>query len=331
MGSNLAHRLLTEGHQVTILDNLSRRGGQRNVDWIRETHGPSSFAFIQAELSDTQGLRRAVEGIDRIYHLASQVAVTDSIENPDRDFAVNAAGTLNLLEAVRLSRSDPVLIYSSTNKVYGSLEDIPLVEEPTRFRYADLPHGVPESQPLDFHTPYACSKGAADQYVRDYHRVFGLRTVVMRQSCIYGPRQFGSEGQGWVAWLMVAALTRQPITIHGNGKQVRDLLFVDDLLDAYEAAIQEIERAAGAIYNIGGGPALTMSVWGEFGPRLERLLGRRVAPTFQLWRAGDQRVYISDIGKAECELGWRPRVSLDDGLRRLLDWLRENASLFGAG
>lgn len=329
-GSNLAYRLLSDGHQVTILDNLSRRGGQRNVDWLRERLGPSSFTLIQAELNDTQALRRAVEGIDRIYHLASQVAVTESIRNPLADFAVNAAGTVMLLEAVRTSGSNPVLIYSSTNKVYGTLEGISLVEEPTRYRYADLPQGVPESQPLDFQTPYACSKGAADQYVRDYHRVFGLRTIVMRQSCIYGPRQFGSEGQGWVAWLMVAALAGQPITIHGDGKQVRDLLFVDDLLDAYEAGIQGIDRAAGEIYNIGGGPALTMSVWGEFGPRLESLVGGRVAAAFRSWRPGDQRVYISDIRKAERELGWRPQVSLDAGLSRLLNWLREHASLFGA-
>jgi len=220
------------------------------------------------------------------------------------------------------------VIYASTNKVYGGMEDVSVVEEETRYRYVDLPYGIPESHPLDFHSPYGCSKGCGDQYVRDYHRIYGLPTVVMRQSCIYGPRQFGVEDQGWVAWFVIAAITGKPITIYGNGKQVRDVLFIEDLLDAYDAAQEHIEHAAGQIYNIGGGIKNTMSVWLEFRPMLEKLVGHWVEAQFGAWRPGDQRIYISDIRKAQLELNWQPVVGVEEGLHRLAAWVLANKQLF---
>lgn len=328
IGSNLAARLLQEGHEVTILDNLSRPGGESNLDWLRANFGQESFRLIQADLKDFAALCRATEGAERVYHLAGQVAVTTSVRDPRADFEDNALGTFNALEAARTVGADPIFIYSSTNKVYGGMESVRIVEEPTRYRYADFPFGISEDQPLDFHSPYGCSKGAGDQYVRDYHRIYGLRSIVMRQSCIYGYRQFGIEDQGWVAWFIIAAIKGRPITIYGDGKQVRDVLFIDDLLDAYEAAVQRIDQAAGHIYNIGGGPENTMSVWAEFGPLLEELLGRSIPVTHGEWRPGDQLVYISDIRKAERELGWRPRVGVREGVRRLFEWVRENQELF---
>lgn len=329
IGSNLAHRLLGEGQEVTILDNLSRPGSQHNLAWLRAARHPGNLRLIQADVRDVNALRRAVLGAERIYHLAGQVAVTTSLEDPRGDFEANALGTFNLLEVLRAVGGDPTLIYSSTNKVYGPLAGVPVVEEVSRYRFADIPYGISEQQPLDFHGPYGCSKGAADQYVRDYCRVYGMRTVVMRQSCIYGYRQFGVEDQGWMAWFMIAALKGWPITMYGNGKQVRDVLFVDDLLDAYEAAVERIDRAAGQIYNIGGGRDNALSVWAEFGPMLEALINRRIPVSYRDWRHGDQHVYISDMRKAEHELGWRPKIAVAEGIQRLFEWIRQNEHLFG--
>ena len=328
IGSNLANRLLGVGHEVTIYDNLSRAGGESNIRWLRETHGNDSFHLMQADLRDFSALCRAAEGAERVYHLAGQVAVTTSVRNPRMDFEENALGTFNALEAARLVGDDPVFLYTSTNKVYGGMEDIAVEEGETSYRYADLPHGAPESQPLDFHSPYGCSKGAGDQYTRDYVRIYGLRSVVLRQSCIYGYRQFGIEDQGWVAWFIIAALKGRPITIYGDGKQVRDVLFIDDLLDAYDAAVDNIDTAAGQVYNVGGGPANTMSIWAEFGPLLEKLLGRKIPVTHADWRPGDQRIYVSDIRKAAQELGWRPQISVEEGVTRLFTWIRDNQRLF---
>ena len=216
-----------------------------------------------------------------------------------------------------------------TNKVYGGMEDVPIVERDNRYEYAELPHGVAETQPLDFHSPYGCSKGAADQYVRDYHRIYGLRTVVFRQSCIYGPRQMGVEDQGWVAWFIIAAVTGEPITIYGDGKQIRDVLFVDDLVGALTAAAEGIDVTEGEIYNIGGGPANTMAIWTEFGPLLSEILGRRIEPAaYGDWRSGDQQVFVADIRKAERDFGWRPQVGVSDGVERLVHWVMANRDLF---
>jgi CDP-paratose 2-epimerase len=256
------------------------------------------------------------------------VAVTTSVKNPRKDFEDNAIGTFNALEAARYSEDNPVFLFSSTNKVYGGMEDIAVVEEAQRYRYSDHLNGIPETQATDFHSPYGCSKGAADQYVRDYARIYGLRTVVSRQSCIYGYRQFGIEDQGWVAWFIIAALKRRPISIYGNGKQVRDILFIDDLLDAYDSMVKNIDRTAGEIYNIGGGPKNVMSIWTEFGPMLEELVGYQVPVTYHNWRAGDQPVYVSDIRKAERELDWSPQISVSQGIKQLFEWVKNNQEYF---
>jgi CDP-paratose 2-epimerase len=254
--------------------------------------------------------------------------VTTSVTNPRDDFEANALGTFNMLEAARLSGRDPVFIYASTNKVYGGMEDVRLVEEATRWRYADLEHGCPETQPLDFHSPYGCSKGTGDQYVRDYARIYGLRSVVLRQSCIYGPRQFGIEDQGWLAWMIIAAVTGRKITIYGDGKQVRDVLHVDDLLNAYDAAVEKIDSAKGQVYNMGGGTRNVMSIWAEFGPILERLLGKKIEVDRNDWRPGDQKVFYADFRKAQRELGWEPKIDLEEGIERLFNWVIENRELF---
>jgi CDP-paratose 2-epimerase len=266
--------------------------------------------------------------VDRVYHLAAQVAVTTSVADPRLDFDTNALGTFNVLEAVRLMAPDAVVIYASTNKVYGGMEDLVLIEDRHRYAYRDLPHGIGEDRPLDFHSPYGCSKGSGDQYVRDYHRMYGLKTVVMRQSCIYGPRQFGVEDQGWLAHFCIAARLGRPITIYGNGKQVRDVLWIDDLIAAYEFAAERIDCVAGGIYNIGGGPQNCVSVWKEFGPRLEELAGRRIEVLFGDWRPGDQPIYVSDIRRAEEDLGWRPTVDPDRGMAQLWEWIDGNVELF---
>lgn len=328
IGSNYVHRLLHRGEQVTIYDNLSRAGASKNMAWLEDTFGKDGSRLIVGDVADGAHLMEAAEDTDVIVHLAGQVAVTISVTNPRDDFDANALGTFNALEAARASGRDPVFVYASTNKVYGGMDDVALVEQPTRWRYRDLEHGCPESQPLDFHSPYGCSKGAGDQYVRDYARIYGLRSVVFRQSCIYGPRQFGIEDQGWIAWMTIAAVTGRRITIYGDGKQVRDILHVDDLLDAYDAAVEKIDVAAGQVYNLGGGPGNVMSVWAEFGPILEKLLGDAIPVARSDWRPGDQKVFYADIRKAERELGWIPKIEVEQGVEMLFEWVNKNRSLF---
>ena len=327
IGSNYVHRLVQRGEQVTIYDNLSRVGAPRNIAWLEETFGKDAFRLIVGDLRNADLLAELVKDMDVIVHLAGQVAVTSSVTNPREDFEANALGTFNVLEAARLSERNPIFIYASTNKVYGGMEDVEIVEEATRWRYKDLIEGCPETQPLDFHSPYGVSKGAGDQYTRDYSRIYGLRSVVFRQSCIYGPRQFGIEDQGWLAWMMIAAVTGQQITIYGDGKQVRDVLHVSDLLNAYDLAIEKIDRARGQVYNIGGGPRNVLAVWAEFGPILERLLGREVEVARADWRPGDQRVFYADFSKAKRELGWEPKIDLEEGLEMLFHWVKENRTL----
>ncbi len=328
IGTNYVARLLERGEDVILFDNLSRRGTPRNVDWLKTTYGEGSFQLMVEDVRNPSVLTSLAADVDVIVHLASQVAVTTSVTHPREDFEVNAQGTFNVLEAARLSERKPDVIYSSTNKVYGEMEGLAVEEGETKYRYTDLPYGVPETQPLDFHSPYGCSKGAGDQYVRDYHRMYNLPTVVFRQSCIYGPHQFGIEDQGWVAWFVIAALTGRPITIYGDGKQVRDVLFVEDLLDAYDLALENMDKAAGEIYNIGGGPGKTLAVWKEFGPLLEEALGKEIPVTWEEWRPGDQRVFIADICKAQRDLGWSPHTSPEEGITRLIAWARENRDLF---
>ena len=325
VGCNLADRLLSEGHRVTVFDDCSRPGSAANLDWLRERHG-SALTAIRGDVRDGDAVTSAVHAADVVYHLAGQTAVTTSLDDPISDFDVNAAGTVHVLEAARMSPRDPVVLYASTNKVYGDLAGAEVVEHETRYAFRDLPNGVAEDQPLGFNSPYACSKGAGDQYTVAYHRAFGVRTVVFRQSCVYGPRQLGHEEQGWLAWFVLASLQDLPLTIFGDGKQVRDVLFVDDLLDAYELALNRIETTAGRAYNIGGGPAHSVSVWFELGPLLEAALGRSVRPRFAGWRTGDQRIFVCDTTAAEHDFGWRPQVGITDGLARLVAWARTPAA-----
>jgi CDP-paratose 2-epimerase len=328
IGSNAAHHFIGRGDQVTIFDNLSRRGSQHNLAWLRAEHGVDSFALIQADLRDFTALAQAARGQDVILHYAGQVAVTTSVQNPRGDFEDNALGTFNALEAARLCGSNPIFLYSSTNKVYGGMENVELVETATRYHYRDYPHGISESFPLDFHSPYGCSKGTGDQYVRDYARIYDLRTVVFRQSAIYGPRQFGIEDQGWLAWFIIAAVTGTSMTIYGDGKQVRDVLYVDDLIHAYELAIEKIDRVAGQVFNIGGGADNTLSIWTETGPLLEKLMGRAIPIRWGDWRPGDQRICVMDTHKAQTLLGWSPQVPVEEGVKRLYQWVVENLYIF---
>jgi len=324
IGCNTVRRLLERGDHVLVYDNLSRRGARRNLEWLRQ-FGP--FEFVEADVRDYQRLSRVFleyRQVEAVIHLASQVAVTTSVQYPREDFEINALGTFNVLEAVRNSPVDPVVIYASTNKVYGGMEAVETVERGDRYCYARLPDGLPETLAVDFHSPYGCSKGAGDQYVRDYARIYGMKTVVFRQSCIYGPRQFGVEDQGWLAWFTIAALMGKPITIYGDGKQVRDVLWVDDLVDAYMRAVERGERAAGRIYNIGGGPQNALAVWADCGPILEKHLGRKVEVSYAGWRPGDQVCCICDIRRAKEDLGWEPRVGYEDGIGRLFGWVRDH-------
>jgi CDP-paratose 2-epimerase len=320
VGSNLADALLGDGHDVTVYDSLVRPGTDTNLAWLRSRHG-DRLRFIDSDVRDADALRHAARDIDVIYHLAGQVAVTTSVDDPRTDFEVNALGTLNVLEAARTGGKRPIVVFTSTNKVYGGMEDVEVVRANTRYAYADLPLGVPETRALDFHSPYGCSKGAADQYVRDYSRIYALPTVVFRMSCIYGPRQFGNEDQGWLAHFMIAAASGRVISIYGDGLQVRDALFVGDLVRAFRLAVEKIGITAGEVYNIGGGPANTLSVWSEFGSLLRGLRGEQTDAAFREWRPGDQRCYVSDIRKAQQDMGWTPEIDVASGLERLWDWV----------
>ncbi|MEK7060618.1 MAG: GDP-mannose 4,6-dehydratase [Patescibacteria group bacterium] len=329
IGSNAAAYYLKKGASVTIYDNLSRKGAEKNLLWLKTLGG--KLDVIVGDIRSVEDLDKAkvaFASADLMLHLAAQVAVTTSVTNPREDFDINALGTFNILETMRLSGSKAKFIYSSTNKVYGGMEDVTVIEEATHYAYKDLLLGVSEERGLDFHSPYGCSKGSADQYVHDYGRIYGLDTVVMRQSCIYGPRQFGVEDQGWVAWFIIALSTGVPLSIYGDGKQVRDLLCVDDLIAAYDMAFIAGEKTRGGIYNIGGGSKNVMSVWLEFGPMLEKLFGRKISPTFYDWRPGDQKVFVSNITKAKDEFGWTPTISVSDGVEKLHRWITTNTDLF---
>lgn len=327
IGSNSADYFLSRGHDVTIFDNLSRVGGPANLQWLRQRHG-ERLTFVRGDVRDYEALCLAIGGADVALHLASQVAVTTSVQDPRDDFEINALGTFNVLEAVRHHAPQAAVLYASTNKVYGGMEEVGIMEKDGRYAYASFPHGIPESYPLDFHSPYGCSKGAGDQYMLDYARIYGLRTLVFRQSCIYGPRQFGVEDQGWVAHFVIAAAHERPITIYGDGRQVRDLLHVSDLIRAYELGIERIDALKGTAFNVGGGPANTLSVWSEFGPLLQSLAKRPLTVNYGDWRPGDQRVFIADIRKAHEQLGWQPAISPAEGIRALYHWVENNPALF---
>ena len=328
IGSNYVNRLLERGEKVTIYDNMSRVGATRNIAWLQEKYGNKAFKLVTGDVRDQALLITSMAEAEVIVHLAAQVAVTTSVVEPREDFEINALGTFNVLEAARLNNNKPVVIYASTNKVYGGMEDVKVLELATRWSYLDLPMGCPETQPMDFHSPYGCSKGSGDQYVRDYSRIYDLPTVVLRQSCIYGPRQFGVEDQGWLAWMIIAAITGRPLTIYGDGKQIRDVLYVDDLLDAYDSAINRIQLVKGQVFNLGGGPENTISIWVEFGSLLEKLLGKKISISRGDWRPGDQKVFVADIRKAGRELEWHPKISVESGVSVLFAWVNENKKLF---
>jgi CDP-paratose 2-epimerase len=328
IGCNSADYFLAQGHEVTIFDNFSRVGGAANVAWLQAHHATPRLQVIRGDIRDYEALTSAIGGADAVLHLAGQVAVTLSVQNPREDFEINALGTFNLLEAVRHHCPDATVIYASTNKVFGKMDDLRIIATDTRYEYSELPHGVAETYPLDFHSPYGCSKGAGDQYMRDYARIYGLNTVVFRQSCIYGQRQFGVEDQGWVAHFIIAAVTGRSLTIYGDGRQVRDLLYIDDLVRAYEAAIANVGAARGEIFTVGGGPANALSIWTEFGPLLTRLHGAPIPVAHADWRPGDQQVFIADIRKIQAVLGWTPAVDVETGVARLYRWVAENRALF---
>lgn len=323
IGVNAAEAFVRDGWNVIIFDNLSRKGTDLNLRYLRQKF-PAECEFIAGDVrNDHFLLLHAVERAELVLHLAAQVAVTTSIVRPNEDFEINARGTFNVLEAVRESGNKPMVIYSSTNKVYGSMPDVVCVKGATRYSFRDFPHGIAEDRPLDFHSPYGCSKGAVDQYVHDYGRIYGLPTVVFRQSCIYGQRQFGVEDQGWVAWFSIAALLERPVTIYGDGLQIRDLLHVNDLVAAYKHAAADPKRAAGGIFNMGGGPTRTLSLV-ELLAFLEKRLKKKIPLSYAEPRAGDQPVFVADIRKAERELEWRPKIDPLPGIELLLDWILQN-------
>jgi CDP-paratose 2-epimerase len=322
IGTNVAARLLEDGRRVRIVDNLSRAGVESNLRWLCDTFGDRVERVI-ADVRDRDALAQAVDGVGEVYHFAAQVAVTSSLDDPLFDFSVNAGGTLNLLEALRALPSPPPVVFTSTNKVYGDLEDVELVPDGDRYVPADTETriaGISESRNVDFHSPYGCSKGAADQYVLDYARTFGIPAVVFRMSCIYGPHQCGTEDQGWVAHFLIRAIDHQPITIYGDGLQVRDLLYVDDLVDAFMRAQSAMGTVAGEAFNIGGGPERSTSLV-ELIDVIRALHGRSVALEFDAWREADQRYYVSDTRKFSDATGWAPRVAVVDGVRALHNWL----------
>jgi CDP-paratose 2-epimerase len=322
IGCNAAHYFAKKGHEVTVLDDFSRKGAAKNWGWLRSLH-PVRADIVQ----DQDALDDACANTDAVLHLAAQVAVTTSVDDPRADFMTNALGTFNVLEAARKSLRKPMTLYSSTNKVYGGMEQVEVVERDGRYEYRDSPEGVDELSPLDFHSPYGCSKGAADQYVRDYARIYGMRTAVFRQSCIYGTRQFGVEDQGWLAWFTIASVLGKPITIYGDGKQIRDVLFVEDLCRLYELALEKSDVSSGQVYNVGGGRANTLSLLELLG-MLERRVGRKIPVRSAPWRPGDQKVFVADTGKARRELGWSPQVGVEEGVDRLAQWVKENRELF---
>lgn len=322
IGVNAAEYFLKKGEAVVLFDNLSRAGAEENKKWICGRF--PGVEFIQGDIRNTADCERLFQKHSDaafVLHLAAQVAVTTSVANPRADFENNAAGSLNVLEGVRKHCPESFCLYASTNKVYGKMEELKVVEKENRYQYADCPRGISEKAPLDFYSPYGCSKGTADQYFRDYHRIYGLQTAVFRQSCIYGYRQFGVEDQGWVAWFIIAVLTGQPLTIYGDGKQVRDVLFITDLVRAFDLVYQRREKTSGKIYNIGGGPANTLSLLELLG-MLETLLGRKIAVKYSGWRPGDQKVYISDITKSRKDFGWKPEVSSKEGVEKLYQWVK---------
>ncbi len=326
VGVNLADKLLMQGKKICIFDNLSRDGVANNLFWLRAKY-PENLHIMVADIRDKAAVSAAVQNAVQIFHFAAQVAVTSSLVNPVHDFEVNAQGTLNLLEAIRKSKHQPPVVFASTNKVYGSLEDLGIVMNGTRYYPENTfydKHGIGEKRNLDFHSPYGCTKGVADQYMIDYSRTFGIKTAVFRMSCIYGPHQFGTEDQGWVAHFLIQALKNKPIMLYGDGKQVRDVLFVDDLVNAYILAMENIDLISGNAFNMGGGVENTISLL-ELCEIIGEITGKKPDVRFSDWRPGDQKYYVSDFSKFNAVTGWKPHTSIMEGVQYLSNWLEENA------
>jgi CDP-paratose 2-epimerase len=328
IGSNLADALLADGERVVLLDNFSRAGVEHNVRWLRDRHG-ARLRVERGSVLDGELVACLVGGAARVFHLAAQVAVTTSIEDPAGDLRTNVLGTFKVLEAARRLSAPPPVLFSSTNKVYGTLAGAPVRVSDGAYGYADGRRGIDETAVLDFHSPYGCSKGAADQYVRDYARIYGVPTVVFRLSCAYGRRQFGTEDQGWVAHFARSLLAGKPITIFGDGRQVRDILYVDDLVRAMRAAMRRIDDVAGDVFNVGGGPENAVSVR-QVLQRLAEITGVEPEVAAAPWRPGDQRIYVSDIRKATRAFAWAPRMRWTEGLDELVIWLRKAGTREGA-
>lgn len=326
IGGHLTHHFLKQGATIVGIDNLSRKGSAVNLELLPKTR---QFHFHRVDIRDFGALTdvyKASGPFDLVIHQAGQVAVTTSVSHPREDFETNALGTFNVLEATRLFSPEAVLEFASTNKVYGEMQDAGVTEKKGRYAYSELTGGVDESHPLDFHSPYGCSKGCADQYVRDYHRIYGLRTVVLRQSCIYGTNQFGIEDQGWVAWFTIASILGKSITIYGDGKQVRDVLWIQDLVQLYDRLYRQADLVAGEVFNVGGGPENCLSLL-ELVNHLKVRGVLQVLPACAEWRPGDQRVFICNPSKAFRVVGWRPETSVESGLDQLIVWATSQRSL----
>lgn len=324
IGVNTALALGNE-HEVFIIDNLSRKGNIENHAILKNK---INFTLFNKDIRNYFDLEEIFKKnkFDSIIHLAGQVAVTSSYRNPREDFEINCLGTFNILECIRKYSPESILLFSSTNKVYGDFKS-EIEEKDTRYVYKGGINGVSEDQRLDFHSPYGCSKGSADQYVRDYHRMYGLKTVVLRQSCIYGPNQFGIEDQGWVSWFSIASLFDKNITVYGNGKQVRDVLHVKDLIELYMSVINNIETCSGKIYNVGGGIDNTLSLL-ELLDLLKIKLNKNIQYSFSGWRPGDQKIYISDIENIKKDINWQPKINVTEGLNLMFDWIIDNKQIF---
>jgi len=327
IGSNLAESFLREGRDVIILDNLSRPGVVENLHWLQDRHGDLVHPVIE-DIRDIEAIKSVFKKASAVFHFAAQTAVTTSLARPVDDFEVNALGTVNVLEAIRSGAPRAPIIFASTNKVYGNLAGLEMVQSAECYEPADQAvalHGIGEDQKPDFCTPYGCSKGVADQYVLDYAKSYGLRTAVLRMSCIYGPRQFGTEDQGWVAHFLIKALRSEPISIYGDGRQVRDILHVNDAVSAYRLLLGQIDAAQGHAYNLGGGPANAVSIMTVL-HEIEQLMGRRLSVDHDEWRAGDQVYFVADTRRLQRTLGWKSTIPWRQGLRDLYDWLAETQS-----
>lgn len=326
IGTNLILALCGRGWKVTLFDNLSRKGAGINLKYLKGKFNSNKLQIVIKDIRDFKSLKDCV-GVDVVFHLAAQTAVTTSIENPREDFEANALGTFNLLEAVRQKNKKAIVLFASTNKVYGGLSYLKYKESKSKYCIQGYPDGIDESFNLDFNSPYGCSKGVADQYVRDYARIYNLSTVVFRQSCIYGPMQFGIEDQGWVAHLGARAILGKPVSIFGNGKQVRDLLYIDDLVEAYLKSIGKISKVKGEVFNIGGGAVNSLSIL-QYVNYLEDKLRKKIKVVAKKTRTGDQKVFISDNTKIKKYLNWTPATGNREGLPKMLAWIKEKKGLF---